>query len=109
MSEQPEVSISFPLPPTIDSVVREHVSDQAQVEMVTRALVEREEGIADIMRVAGQSFGLLPQIVAEVFAQIHFGAPITDEHRQLVHQQFHTVIDQIRRGEDPFAQPTNDN
>lgn len=109
MSEQPEIRIDLPIPPSIEAVVAQHITDLDQARAVVAALVEREELIADVMRVAGQSFGLLPQIVAEVFAQIRFGAPIPDDQRAMIHEQFHRVIEQIQRGEDPFAPPTINN
>lgn len=68
-------------------------------------LLAREDNIADIMREAGMQYGLFPQIVAEVMAQVGLGTPISAEQRELVHQQWHTLMDELRerheRGEQP--------
>jgi hypothetical protein len=68
------------LPPSLDSVLdglsaRHLPGDRAAIQA---ALVEREDQVADFLRLAGQQFGLFPQIVAEVLSQTGLGTPVSD-------------------------------
>jgi hypothetical protein len=66
------------------------------------ALIEREEMIADVLRLAGVQFGLFPEIVAEVLAQVEMGRPISTEQRVMVHSNFHALMQRLQneqRGE----------
>lgn len=107
MSEEP-MEFSVYLPEPIAALVDQWVAEGAPPEVLTARLVEREEQVADVLRLAGQSYGVLPQIMAEVFAQIRLGTPISTEQRALIHSQYHRVIDAIHRGEDPFNLPMSD-
>lgn len=65
------------------------------VEVLKAMLVTREDLMADHLRLAAQQFGLMPQIVAEVVAQLGLGTPLSEEERALVHQNFVTLMQQI--------------
>lgn len=60
------------------------------------ALVEREEAMADILRLAGAQFGLFPEIVAEVLAQVGIGRPISTEQRAMIHANFHALMERLQ-------------
>jgi hypothetical protein len=98
------------LPPSLDSVLdrlsaRHLPGDRAAIQA---ALVEREDQVADFLRLAGQQFGLFPQIVAEVLSQTGLGTPVSTEQRDMIHRQFHALMGQIERamrGEGPMPQP----
>ena len=62
-----------------------------------QALLDREDNIADMLRLAGAQFGTFPQIVAEVLCQVGLGTPLPQEERSMIHQQFHAVIEELRR------------
>lgn len=83
--------------PTIRSIVLRHVDENAPPEVLIERLVEREESVADILRLAGVQFGLFPEIVAEVFAQVGVGRPISLEQRSMIHSNFHVLMERLRR------------
>jgi len=68
-----------------------------QRQPLVAALVAREESMADMMRMAGLQFGLFPQIVSEVFAEIGFGEPISEQQRTMIRQQFNTLMEELQR------------
>jgi hypothetical protein len=83
------------------------VSPETRARMY-EALVNREEQMAGVLHLAGQQFGLFPQIVAEVLAEVGMGAPKTTEERVMIHSSFHILMEQIaaaQRGEGPMPQP----
>lgn len=65
------------------------------IEVLKAMLVVREDTMADHLRLAAQQFGLMPQIVAEVVAQLGLGTPLSEEERALVHQNFVALMEQI--------------
>jgi len=83
--------------PSIHEVVAHHYEDPATPppEALVSALINREEALADTMRMAGVQFGLYPQIVAEVLAELQFGAPITDAQRTLIKAQFVQLMNEL--------------
>jgi hypothetical protein len=84
--------------PTITDVVR-HVDGLSteQVTHLSAALIEREDTIADQLRMAGMQFGLFPQIVAEVLAEVGLGTPPSPEARQEIRNQFTALMEEIQR------------
>ena len=82
----------------IDAVLRTTVPDMSDDlrARLTVALVERENEMADLFRMAGIQFGLYPWIVAEVFAEVGIGTPPTDEARAMIRQQFLDGMAQLR-------------
>jgi hypothetical protein len=95
--------------PSIEEVIRSLAErDEGEVSGpdLVAALVEREEAIADQLRLAGAQFGLYPEIVAEVLAQVGFGAPITPEQRQLIHDQFVNLMNTLQ---EQYRQQRGDN
>ena len=91
-----------------------HVLNQfTEVDQVTRqrmqhALVQREDAIVELLHLAGAQFGLFPQIVAEVLAQVGLGTPKTDAEREMIRRQFVELMEQIQRaqsGEGPMPTP----
>lgn len=83
---------------SINDTVR-HVDGltEEQVAHLTGALVERENVMADMLRLAGMQFGLFPQIVAEVFAEVGIGSPVDEEARRLIHEQFTALMEELQR------------
>ena len=93
---------------SIADIVNRYPLDQEQKVHLTAALIEREQAMADTLHQAGMQFGLFPQIVAEVLAQVEMGEPVSTEQRSLIHSQFHMLMEQIamaQRGEGPMPQP----
>lgn len=77
-------------------------------ERLVAALREREDNIADLLRMAGLQFGLFPQIVSEVLAESGLGTPVPAEEREMIRAQFVALMEQIaaaNRGEGPFPTP----
>ena len=93
---------------SIADIVNRYPLDNEQKVHLTAALMEREQAMADTLRQAGMQFGLFPQIVAEVLAQVEMGEPVSTEQRAMVHFQFHGLMEQIaaaQRGEGPMPEP----
>jgi len=83
----------------IDAVLRTTAPDMSEElrARLTTALVEREDEMADLFRLAGIQFGLYPWIMAKVFADVGIGTPPTDEGRTLIDAQFVTGMEELRR------------
>jgi hypothetical protein len=93
---------------SIADIVNRYPLDNGQKVHLTAALMEREQAMADTLHQAGMQFGLFPQIVAEVLAQVEMGEPISTEQRDMIHQQFHRLMEQIaaaQRGDGPMPTP----
>jgi hypothetical protein len=88
--DQPEQVMS------IASIVHPWLNSGAPPEVLIAALIEREEAIADVLRLAGVQFGLFPEIVAEVLAQVEMGRPISTTQRAMVHSNFHVLMERLR-------------
>lgn len=56
------------------------------------ALMEREDDMADQLRIAGAQFGAMPEFVAEVLVQIELGTPPSSEARVMIRQGFETRL-----------------
>lgn len=72
------------------------------------ALVNREEQMVGVMHLAGRQFGLFPQIVAEVLAEVGLGEPKSEVERAMIHANFVNLMEAIRRaqaGEGPMPTP----
>ena len=94
---------------TIADIVGRWVNDGKQPpEALTNALIAREEAMAGMLRMAGMQFGMYPQIVAEILAEVQMGEPISGDQREMVRVQFNDLMVQIaaaQRGEGPMPQP----
>jgi hypothetical protein len=80
-----------------DVVARYDQIPDGQRQDLVNALVEREEGIAEALRLAGLQFGVYPQIVAEVFAQVEIGQPLEETQREFIRAQFVALMEQLQR------------
>jgi len=89
--------------PSIAEVVNEHIADPATPppESLIHALMRREDALAEAMGMAGMQFGLFPQIVAEVFAELEFGHPRSDEERLMIRRQFEQLMIEIQNQQPP--------
>jgi len=75
---------------------------------VLRDLLDREDQIRVALGIAGMQFGLFPQIVAEVLAEVGLGTPRSEAERTMIRQQFTALMEQIsraQRGEGPMPSP----
>lgn len=83
--------------PTIASIVSGWLAEGAPPEVLIARLTEREDTLADRLRVAGTQFGLFPAIVAEVLCDIGLGTPPDPETRDHIHRQFLAQMEELRR------------
>jgi hypothetical protein len=60
-------------------------------------LVDRENKMADQFRMAGMQFGMFPQIIAEVFAEVGIGSPIDETERTFIRAQFIALMEELQR------------
>lgn len=58
-------------------------------------LLAREDNIADVLRLAGDQLGAMPQLVAEVICLTGLGTPPSDEERALIHAQYRDTMQQL--------------
>lgn len=72
-------------------------TDDEAVKALGASLLSREDAIADSLRMAGVQFGLYPQIVAEVLAEVEMGTPPNEEERALIRAQFVNLMEELRR------------
>jgi hypothetical protein len=88
--------------PTIEEVVQ-HVNglSEEQTTHLTRSLQEREDTMRDQLHMAGMQFGLYPQIIAEVLAEVGFGTPPTEMERAMIRQAFLTLMNELSQGQQP--------
>ena len=84
-----------PLHEVVAATVPDMTEGQRQV--LTRALLAREDEMADLFRLAGIQFGLYPWIMAEVFADVGIGTPIDEAQRQMIRAQFEQGMVELRR------------
>lgn len=60
------------------------------------ALTDREDKIADNIRMAAIQFGAMPQFTAKVLMDLGLGSPVSEEQRALIDAQFLDTINQMR-------------
>ena len=81
---------------SIDSVLNEFDLNSITHLQLEQRLVQREDAICDLLRMAGIQFGLYPEIVAEVFAEVGLGSPIPAAQREMVRNQFTALMERLR-------------
>lgn len=92
--------------PSLDDVLNEWSQATGNPEGVLALkalLVAREDAISVALHFAGAQFGLFPQIVALVLADVGLGTPVSPEQHQFLHQQFTALMEQLHEqfGTDP--------
>lgn len=89
--------MSAGLPTIAEVLVKHNVDvDSEWGKSLHEWLVTREDNMADLMRLAATQFGLYPEIVAKVLADLQMGAPITEEHKALIDRQFITLMERLQ-------------
>lgn len=86
---------------SIQEIVSEH-NDKTTVEdaeALTSALLEREDEMADHLRLAAINFGLYPQIVAKVLMDVGVGTTVSEEARVMINAQFVAIITAIQEAQ----------
>lgn len=77
--------------PTVAEVVTRHLNDsdsEPARDALVADLIEREDLIADQLRVAGSQLGTFPELVAKVLADVGLGTPVSEEQMVYLNQQF---------------------
>lgn len=85
--------------PTLTETIAAAVPDLSseQKQTLVDALIQRENTMADMFRMAGMQFGLYPQIVAEVFAEVGIGTPVDESARTFIRQQYVALMEELQR------------
>jgi hypothetical protein len=85
--------------PTINETVQVAVPTLTteQRDALVTALTNREDMLAGLLHMAGAQFGLYPEIIAHVFADLGVGTPITDAHREMIRSQFNALMERLQR------------
>lgn len=74
---------------TIEEVVNAHIREgQVYRSALIRALQEREDAMADNIRLAGVQFGAYPELTAKVLMDIGLGTPPSPEAQEHINTQF---------------------
>jgi hypothetical protein len=76
--------------PTVREVVDKHrnLIGDTVAEQLIAYLINREDLIADVLRVAGSQLGTFPEFVAKVLADAGLGTPVSPEQQEYLNQQF---------------------
>jgi hypothetical protein len=82
---------------SIADIVIRYMPDNGPRTDLINALVNREEGMAEALRMAGMQFGLYPQIVSEVLAQVEMGRPIEAVQREFIRVQYVGLMEELQR------------
>lgn len=96
MTEQPEGPTSVA---SLDHVLGHfegRFEESVRTELLT-ILIDREDNMADFLRLAGIQFGLFPQIVAKVLMDCGMGKPVDDTTRALINAQFTATMEELQR------------
>lgn len=85
---------------TLEYCLQQATTDGNVNPDVLRALlVAREDNMADMLRLAGQQFGLFPELVAEVVAELGMGSQPTPEERQIIRNNFVEKMRELSQGQ----------
>lgn len=80
--------------PTLHSIVENHYEEGA--ERLEAALLEREDLIADALRLFGANFGLYPEVVSEVLTNaIPLGTPQSEAAKVFVRLQYEALVQRL--------------
>jgi hypothetical protein len=91
MPPEPEQPQEFSIPTVADVVARhfdESEDEENRAQRLIDALIEREDRIADALRIAGTNLGTFPELVAKVLADVGLGSPVDAETKALLDMQF---------------------
>jgi hypothetical protein len=69
------------------------------IEVLKALLLAREDNMADHLRLAGAQFGLFPELVAAVIADLGLGTLPTDEERVIIRNNFIAKMRELTEGE----------
>lgn len=85
--------------PSIRDIVMHHYTEHgdASPEVLIGLLVAREQAMAELLRMAGMQFGMYPQIVAEVLAEVEMGEPLDPPERAFIKAQFQALMEELTR------------
>lgn len=80
----------------IEEILDRYTLDEQVKTSLLEALTERENGIGDILRLAGAQFGMYPEIVAEILAEAGLGSPSPEAERAMIRSQFIALMERLR-------------
>jgi hypothetical protein len=69
------------------------------IEVLKALLLAREDNMADHLRLAGAQFGLFPELVAAVIADLGLGTLPTDEERIIIRNNFIAKMRELSEGQ----------
>jgi hypothetical protein len=97
-------------PPTLEETVDQFLTSTPKGQRTKQGFIEvlrqREDQVADYLRLCADQLGTYPEFVAFVMAQARLGTPVDDYGMALLHQQFHSRMEWLREqlgggGDDP--------
>jgi hypothetical protein len=68
-------------------------------DVLKALLLAREDNMADHLRLAGAQFGLFPELVAAVIADLGLGTLPTDEERIIIRNNFIAKMRELSEGQ----------
>ena len=89
------------VPPTLEETVDQFLASTPKGERTKQGLIaalqQREDQIADFLRLAADQLGTYPEFVAFIMAQARLGSPVDEEAMGFLHQRFHARMEWIRQ------------
>lgn len=85
--------------PTVAEIVDRHrnlIGSTIANEMIA-ALQDREDNMADLIRLAGVQFGTFPELVAKVLMDVGLGTPPDEALRNHINEQFAGRMEWLRQ------------
>lgn len=85
---------------TLDHILSEFVLPEDVKALMRARLYAREDAMVEVMHLAGVQFGLFPEVVAEVLAEVGIGTPKTGQERELIRSNFTRLMVRLQNEHD---------
>lgn len=96
--------MEMPRPPSLREVIHswhskypDRMFPPPMLDELQAALVEREDIMADLFRLAGVQYGLFPEIVAAVIAEAGLGTEPSPEALSMIQANYAALMERLRR------------
>jgi hypothetical protein len=84
----------------VNEVVRNHLGelvDNARIEALVQALIDREDQIAAGIRLMAERHGAFPELTAFVMTQVGLGSEVDQTTLEFLHAQYHSRIEWLQQ------------
>lgn len=85
---------------TLDYCIEQATQDGVvNIDVLRALLVAREDNMADHLRLAGAQFGMIPELVAAVVADLGLGTIPSEEEKAIIRQNFVNKMRELTEGQ----------